>query len=149
MFDTEEIRARCFGQHVRMAARAVTRALDARLQSADLRITQFALLGTIAARSDCSIAAMARQVDIEPSALQRNLAVMEGRGWLEPGGGRGRRGRRFELTPAGEAKLAEAMPIWRAAQAELSGHLGPDAEAMLQTLRNLEKAALTMEGTRI
>ena len=80
----------CFGHRSRKAARAVTRAFNLRLRPFNLQISQYILLGAIARSGDRSIAALADDVGVEPSAVLRNLRVLEERGLVSNTGGRGR-----------------------------------------------------------
>ncbi len=57
------------------------------------------LLGVIARGQHGSVAAMAEEVGVEPSALLRNLKLLEARGLVAGEGGRGRGGRRLAVTP--------------------------------------------------
>jgi DNA-binding MarR family transcriptional regulator len=135
----------CFGHRSRKAARAVTRALNQRLRPLDLQITQFILLGAVARQGDRSIASLAEEVCVEPSALLRNLKVLEDRGLVASLGGRGRAGRKLHLTASGQALVQHAMPIWRRAQDDLAAALGAEAQQTREALVRLERAALRLE----
>lgn len=138
----------CFGHRSRMTARAVTRAFNARLRPLNLQITQYILLGVLAQGQDLSIAALADQLDLEPSALSRNLRLLQGRGLIEIAGGRGPKGLRQTVTPAGLALLEAGVPIWNAIQADLSHALEGQAEAVRAALTTLEAAALSLDQPR-
>jgi DNA-binding MarR family transcriptional regulator len=135
----------CFGHRSRKAARAVTRAFNQRLKTLNLQITQFILLGAIARTRDRSIAALAEEVGVEPSAVLRNLRVLEARGLVSNEGGRGRAGRRLRLTRAGRALIVGSMPAWRQAQADLASLLGDWADDTREALVRLETAAVALE----
>ena len=134
----------CLGHRTRMAARAVTRMLNQRLRPLNLQITQFTLLVDIAQGGTGSIASMSDRLDIEASALLRNIALLEGRGLVASEGGRGRNGRRLSLTPAGQALLQAAAPVWAAAQADLRVALGGESDETRRVLAELEVAALSL-----
>lgn len=136
----------CFGHRSRMTARAVTRAFNARLRPLDLTITQYILLGTLTQAPDLSVANLADRLDLEPSALLRNLKLLEGRGLIEGQGGRGPKGRRHGVTAAGQALLEAGVPIWRQIQADLSQALGGQADEVRSALASLEHAALTLKS---
>jgi DNA-binding MarR family transcriptional regulator len=138
----------CFGHRSRMTARAVTRAFNARLRPLNLQITQYILLGVLAQGQDLSIAGLADQLDLEPSALSRNLRLLQGRGLIEIAGGRGPKGLRQTVTPAGRALLEAGVPIWNAIQADLSRTLEGQAEAVRAALTTLEAAALSLDQSR-
>ncbi len=135
----------CFGHRSRKAARAVTRAFNLRLKPFGLNISQYVLLGVIARGEHRSIAAMAEEVGVEPSALVRNLKLLEARGLVAGEGGRGRAGRRLAVTPAGADLIMTTLPAWRQAQADLAARLDADADETRQALVRLERAALALE----
>lgn len=135
----------CFGHRSRKTARAVTRAFNQRLKPLNLQINQFILLGALMRESDRSIAALADEVGVEPSAVLRNLKVLEERGLVSNVGGRGRGGRKLGVTEAGQALIADGAPLWRQAQADLAALLGDRTERTRKALIRLERAALAME----
>ena len=130
-----------------MASRAVTRLYNARMRPLGLQITQFVLLVAISRSADLSVAGMADRLDIEPSALLRNLKLLEDKELVVSTGGRGRRGRRLALTDEGRKLLQKAAPAWARAQAELRQALATHADEVLSMLKRLEAAALGLEGT--
>ncbi|MGH6997333.1 MAG: MarR family winged helix-turn-helix transcriptional regulator [Phenylobacterium sp.] len=135
----------CFGHRSRKAARAVTRAFNQRLKPFGLNISQYVLLGVIARGEHRSIAAMAEEVGVEPSALVRNLRLLEARGLVAGEGGRGRGGRQLAVTPQGADLIETTIPAWRRAQADLAARLDGDADETRQALVRLEHAALALE----
>jgi len=144
MLSPTEMGQLCFGHRSRRAARAVTRAFNLRLRPLNLQITQFILLGAIAHGRDRTVAAMADHVDVEPSALLRNLRLLEQRGLIESEGGRGRKGRRFAITQAGLDLITAGVPIWAEAQADLARALDGTAAQTHAALADLEQAAQTL-----
>ncbi|MCX7586192.1 MULTISPECIES: MarR family winged helix-turn-helix transcriptional regulator [unclassified Phenylobacterium] len=135
----------CFGHRSRKAARAVTRAFNQRLKPFGLNISQYVLLGVIARGEHRSIAAMAEEVGVEPSALVRNLRLLEARGLVAGEGGRGRGGRQLAVTPQGADLIEQTIPAWRRAQADLAARLDGDPDETRQALVRLEHAALALE----
>ncbi len=135
----------CFGHRSRKAARAVTRAFNQRLKPLNLQITQFILLGAVSREGDRSIAALAEDVGVEPSAVLRNLKILEVRGLVTHSGGRGRGGRKLRVTEAGQALIINSMPAWRKAQADLAALLDGRADETREALVRLEQAALGLE----
>ena len=134
----------CFGHRSRKAARAVTRAFNLRLKTFGLNISQYVLLGVIARGEHRTIAAMAEEVGVEPSALVRNLRLLEDRGLVAGEGGRGRGGRQLAITSAGADLIMTTIPAWRQAQADLAELLEGDADETRQALVRLERAALAL-----
>lgn len=145
MMASDDISLFCFGHRSRKAARAVTRAFNQRLKPLGLQITQFILLGAISRKDDRSIADLAEDVGVEPSAVLRNLKVLEERGLVSNAGGRGRAGRRLRVTEVGRGLIADAMPAWRKAQADLAALLEGKADETRAALLRLERAALALE----
>ena len=145
MMSPEDMALLCFGHRSRKAAGAVTRAFNQRLKPLNLQITQFILLGAIARESDRSIAALADEVDVESSAVLRNLKILQERGLVSNLGGRGRGGRKLRVTDAGRALIADSMPVWRQAQADLAELLEGRADETREALVRLERAAVALE----
>ena len=135
----------CFRHRSRMTARAVTRAFNARLRPLNLQITQYTLLAAISMDGDRPIAALADELDLEPSTLQRNLKLLADRGLLTIEGARGRKGRRLNVTPAGLALLEAGVPIWTKIQTDFTTILGARAEQAHAALAALQRAALRLE----
>ena len=135
----------CFGHRSRKAARAVTRAFNQRLKPFGLNIAQYILLGVIARGEHRSVAAMAEEVGVEPSALLRNLRLLEERGLVAGEGGRGRGGRRLAVTPVGADLIRDSIPAWRTAQADLAALMEGRADETREALLRLERAALALE----
>jgi DNA-binding MarR family transcriptional regulator len=78
---------------------------------------------------------------LERTTLVRNLMVLAENGWIEPVTGDGR-GLRHRLTPAGQAILEAAIPLWQKAQDQLEAKLkDTDAEEARRAMRALRKAA--------
>lgn len=140
-----EMGAICFGHRSRKAARAVTRAFNLRLKPFGLNISQYILLGAISRGEEQSIASLADEVGVEPSALLRNLKLLQTRGLVDSEGGRGRRGRRITITPAGLDLIAASIPSWIKAQRDLAHALAGSADATRAALADLEQAALALE----
>jgi DNA-binding MarR family transcriptional regulator len=144
MVSPEDAALFCFGHRSRKAARAVTRAFNQRLKPLNLQITQFILLGAISRAADRSIAALADDVGVEPSAVLRNLKVLEERGLVSNAGGRGRGGRKLRVTEAGRALIVDGLPAWKQAQADLAALLEDRADETREALVRLERAALAL-----
>jgi DNA-binding MarR family transcriptional regulator len=141
MTDLEAIGKACFALHARMTARLLSRAYDAAMRPADLRLAQFGLLGAIAHGSATSETALAERLGLERTTLVRNLKLLIEKGWIEPISSDGR-GVRHRLTEAGREKLEGAIPLWEEAQRRIEEKLAPvEPEAARQTMRALRKAS--------
>lgn len=131
----------CLGHATRRTANALTRHYNAALAPVGLEVTQFTTLCVIGTGRTESSAALAAAVGVDRSTLARNLVLLRRDGLVqaEPAGGRRHR---HHLTPAGHARLVEAVILWRGAQDRLSARLGAPAVAQsLDTLARLRKAA--------
>jgi DNA-binding MarR family transcriptional regulator len=138
--DLEAVARQCFALHARMTARALTRAYDAAVRPAGLRVTQFSVLGAIALELDLSETKLAERLAVERTTLVRNLKLLADKGWIEPvAGGRGQRHR---LTAAGRAVLEAAVPLWQAAQAAITAKLADrNPDDVRDALRALRRAS--------
>jgi DNA-binding MarR family transcriptional regulator len=143
----EDMSLLCFGHRSRRTARAVTRAFNARLRPLNIQISQYILLGAIAQDPDRSMAALADDLDLESSALSRNLRLLVERGLLDGPQARGRNGRRLTVTPAGVALLEAGVPIWTEIQTDLAAALNGRADETRAALAQLEAAAQSLVRT--
>jgi DNA-binding MarR family transcriptional regulator len=116
----------CTGMKIRLAARRVTRFLEARTQAAELSVAQFALMTHVAAARDDTIGALAERMDLDQSTLSRNLRVLERAGLVEIAiVEKDLRRRAVWLTEKGARRLEAAIPVWRTAHAALSESVSP------------------------
>ena len=140
MTDLEAIGKTCFALHARMTARLLSRAYEAALRPLGLKLPQFGILGAIGHGTTASETVLADRLGLERTTLVRNLKVLAQKGWIESVTGDGR-GLRHRLTPAGQAILEAAVPLWRQAQAELETKLkDTDADEARKAMRALRKA---------
>jgi DNA-binding MarR family transcriptional regulator len=121
----------CAAANLRKAARAVTQLYDEALRPADLRVTQFSLLATLAQRGESPVSELADAVTMDRTTLTRNLGPLERRGLVAIVPGTDRRERLVSLTADGYGVLEQARPLWVKAQATLTGELGDDAARSL------------------
>jgi len=141
MTDLEAIGKACFALHARMTARLLSRVYDAALRPAGLKLPQFGILGAIGHNAAISETVLAERLGLERTTLVRNLKTLVDKGWIAPEPADGR-GLRHRLTPAGEAALSAAIPLWEEAQAEIETRLsGVDPDAARRAMRALRKAA--------
>jgi DNA-binding MarR family transcriptional regulator len=141
MTDLEAIGKTCFALHARMTARLLSRTYEAALRPLGLKLPQFGILGAIGHGTTASETVLADRLGLERTTLVRNLKVLAENGWIEPVTGDGR-GLRHRLTPAGQAILEAAIPLWQNAQDQLEAKLkDTDAEEARRAMRALRKAA--------
>jgi DNA-binding MarR family transcriptional regulator len=126
----------CACANLRRASRAATAAYDSALAPVGLRITQFAVLRTLARLGPLPVSRLAAEIALDRSTMGRNLDPLERRGLVRIGiGDRDLRERIAELTPQGEAAIAAALPYWRDAQARIAAVV--DNEAIIRLADSL------------
>ncbi len=135
----------CACANLRKAARVVTQAYDAALRPAGLKTTQFTLLAVLSRRGAMAISRLAEAMGMDRTTLTRNLGPLLARGLVRASDGADRRVREIAATPAAEALVAEALPLWRRAQARLVTVLG--RETLVRLLCDLAATtAVSREG---
>jgi DNA-binding MarR family transcriptional regulator len=87
---------------------------------------------------------VAERFGMDPTTLNRSIKPLIKAGWIavgtDPQDGRARI---LAVTPAGRAKLAEALPLWRAAEAEVEQALGLETTLAIKGLLDLATARLS------
>lgn len=129
----------CFCTSVRRVDRLLNRIYDDALRPSGLATTQYALLATLA-RASGSLAHghLAHRQEMAGTTLSRNLKPLLRDGLVTVRPGADRRTRLVTITPRGEEILAQARPLWRAAQARVVASVGePEAVHLLEDLTNL------------
>ncbi|OYY67101.1 MarR family winged helix-turn-helix transcriptional regulator [Sphingomonas sp. 28-62-11] len=122
----QQIGTDCVCLNTQRAARALARRYDAALRPIELTSGQFAILAGLNQEGSASIGALADGLGLERTTLTRNLLPLEADGLIRSAPGDGdKRVRGLTLTAQGRAKLALAMPLWRAAQADTIDRLAP------------------------
>ena len=122
----------CAAWHSRIAARRITQFLERRMAHSGLSIAQFGLMAQIATVADDTLGALAERLGFEQSSLSRNLHALERDGLVEIAAiERDQRKRAVWLTEAGVRRLAAALPVWRAAHAQLAQRLPPELARQL------------------
>lgn len=110
----------CLCTTVRRADRTLNRLYDEALAPSGLLTTQYALLATLARAGEPLLhSALAEAQLMAPATLSRNLKPLQRDGLIAVAPGADRRTRYVTLTPAGEAALETARPLWRAVQAQM------------------------------
>ena len=117
--------AECTCFRVRGAARRVTQIYSGHLASTGLKISQFSLLGFVAARGPVSITELSEMLSIDRTTLTRNLRPLLSSGIIERAAAANDR-RRHELiaTAAGRALFKRALPLWSDAEREVRTAMG-------------------------
>lgn len=144
---SSDIAARCAGFSLRRASRAITQHFDHALASAGLRTTQFTLLAALALAGPVSTNEIAEALVIDRTTLTRNMRLLRDAGLVETQPGRSGREQRLLLTPAGRETLAQAIPLWRAAQGAIEEGYGREHwPGMVADLNRLVLGTLALGG---
>jgi len=135
--------AECTCFRVRGAARRVTQIYSRHLASTGLKISQFSLLGFVAARGPVSITELSEMLSTDRTTLTRNLRPLLSSGIIERTAGGDRRRRDLVATPAGRALFKRALPLWVEAEQEVRAAMGTKLTADLHGAldRSMEKLA--------
>jgi DNA-binding MarR family transcriptional regulator len=127
---TRLVRDTCLCLHLQRAARALARRFDDALRPLDLTSGQYSMLMSLNRPEPPSIGSVASLLAMDRTTLTAALKPLARRGLASVKVDAGdRRSRRLELTPAGRALLARAVPVWRRTHAEIDRLLprtGPD-----------------------
>ena len=136
----EEVRSACLGMRVTRLHRVVARVYEQELQTAGLSLPQMEILTVlIIAAGPVRQAALAAKLRAERSTVNRNLALMQKRGWItvaetSPTG----RAMSVTISGTGAAAFTRASSAWRSAQTTAAGLLGPDAVSVLDQWLDLQ-----------
>ena len=116
--------AQCTCANLRKAARAVTQAYDAALQTTGLKATQFTLLATLAGCGDTPLTRLADALVMDRTTLTRNLKPMLRKNLVHIAQDDDQRVRRVGLTKTGRSVYEAARPDWERVQARIPKALG-------------------------
>ena len=145
--DLREI-AQCTCLRLRRTTRRVTQIYDRLLKPAGLTVNQFGLLarlyGARLRQETLPIGVLAERVGMDPTTLNRSLKPLQAEGLLSSAvDPTDRRVRAVLITDDGIAKLREAVPLWRKAQAQIDEALSVDTSVALNGLLELSYAKLS------
>jgi DNA-binding MarR family transcriptional regulator len=131
----------CAGINIRLAARLITRFLEARMAATGLTLAQFGLMAHIAAAEDDTIGALAERSGLDQTTLSRNLRGLEREGLVEIAiVEKDLRRRAVWLTEKGAHGLEAALPVWRRAHDALAAVIEP------RDARKIADAAAALAG---
>jgi DNA-binding MarR family transcriptional regulator len=138
----EAIPEMCLGMASRLASRMTTKVFGALLAPLDMDATQFPIMLMLRLHSGIVVSALSKLLDIEASAISRNIQALERKGLVISSGGRGRNGKRLALSPDGNEVLDQAVQRWRDAQKMLIAELGEaETKEIRRTMKSLNDAA--------
>ncbi len=124
----------CLAVRVRLLSRRLSRIYDAALRPLGITVAQLNVLSLIENLTSAPSGRVAELLCMEISTLSRNARIMRSEGWIAIERAERGNGRVLTLTPAGSAKLLEALPAWEQAQSEARGVLGDDGAQVLWKL---------------
>jgi DNA-binding MarR family transcriptional regulator len=102
------------------------------MRPSGLKTTQFALLRNVGRAGTTCVTDLARQLDLERTAMGRNLDLLERKGLIQTANLEAdQRTRVVSLTTAGQRAVEAALPVWRRAQQEMKRRLGKGEFASL------------------
>jgi DNA-binding MarR family transcriptional regulator len=118
----------CAGVNSRLAARFITRFLEARIGETGLSVAQFGLMAHVAAAADDTINGLVARTGLDQTTLSRNLHALAREGLVEIATvEKDLRRRAVWLTEKGARTLEAALPAWRRAHEALSEVIDPRA----------------------
>ena len=121
----------CFAS--RKAARLITKMYEDHLSRVDLTSTQFSILVYVDGAEAASMKDLALALAMERTSVIRALQPLARDGLMAIGPHEEDARRNVVcLTDAGRARLAQALPVWQAAQAEFESRFGAGLAAQLR-----------------
>lgn len=131
----------CF--RIRGAARRVTQIYVRHLAPTGLKISQFSLLGFVAAEGPLTIGRLSDLLATDRTTLTRNLRPLLRGGLIERVASGDRRRHELVATAAGRALFKRALPLWSAAEQEVRAAMGARLTADLHGAldRSMERLA--------
>ncbi len=135
--------AECTCFRVRGAARRVTQIYSRHMAPTGLKISQFSLLGFVAARGPITIGQLSELLATDRTTLTRNLRPLLDNGVIERAEAGDKRRHELVATLAGRALFKRALPLWAAAEQEVRAAMGTKLTADLHGAldRSMEKLA--------
>ena len=135
--------AECTCFRIRGAARRVTQIYSRHLAPTGLKISQFSLLGFVAAEGPISIGRLSDLLATDRTTLTRNLGPLLQGGLVERAMSGDKRRHELMATPDGRALFKRALPLWVAAEQEVRAAMGTRLTADLHGAldRSMEKLA--------
>ena len=135
--------AECTCFRIRSAARRVTTIYSQHLAPTGLKISQFSLLGFIAAEGPVSIGRLSELLATDRTTLTRNLKPLLDDSLVERADSGDKRRHELVATAAGRALFKRALPLWANAEQEVREAMGAKLTADLRGAldRSMEKLA--------
>jgi DNA-binding MarR family transcriptional regulator len=116
--------AECTCFRIRSVARRVTAIYSQHLAPTGLKISQFSLLGFIAAEGPVSIGQLSELLATDRTTLTRNLGPLLDDGLVERAAAGDKRRHELVATTAGRALFKRVLPLWANAEQEVRAAMG-------------------------
>ncbi|NNU48670.1 winged helix-turn-helix transcriptional regulator [Rhizobium sp. WYCCWR 11279] len=116
----------CYALAARQNARHLSRLYDNHLAPAGLSVSQFSILSLLEAYETLKITKLAQMLSMERTTLVRALKPLQAAGWVVAGRADSSRSFDVGLSRSGLDKVAEAVPLWKEAQAAFEREVGQD-----------------------
>ena len=127
------VRDTCLCLHLRRAARALARRFDDALRPLGLTSGQYSMMMSLNRPQPPSVGSVASLLSMDRTTLTAALKPLQRRDLVTViVDDEDRRGRQLRLTPAGQALLARALPVWRRTHAKIDRLLPPDGAGRLR-----------------
>ncbi len=133
--DREKHEVECTCSALRMASRRLTQAYDTALAMEGLRVSQYAVLSTLAKWGDYvpTMQELAERLALDRTTLGHNLGPLARDGFVEVRSDPDdRRSRRIVLTSRGHEKREACLPLWRTAQERFDEAFGRERSEALR-----------------
>lgn len=137
MYILVSVETDCYCTSLRVAARRASAIYDRALEPVGINVAQWGLLRRLPTpdAEPITIQALAERADLERSTVARNVRVLVKLGLVEmTTSPADRRASALRLTDKAVAIAAEALPLWRSAQAEIEAILTADSAAELRRM---------------
>jgi len=124
-----------------------TQIFDGHLQPVGLTVGQFGIMtqiyGSSLSRPPMTMKELSNAIGMDPTTLNRTLKPLETQKLVKTvPDEQDRRARCIQLTSSGRKRLAQAMPLWRAADSELRRTVGAEATLALSGMLSLASEKL-------
>jgi DNA-binding MarR family transcriptional regulator len=127
------VRDTCLCLHLQRAARALARRFDDALRPLGLTSGQYSMMMALNRPEPPGIGSVASLLSMDRTTLTAALKPLQRRDLVTViVDDEDRRGRQLRLTPAGQALLARALPVWRRTHAKIDRLLPPDGAGRLR-----------------
>ena len=131
----------CLCGALRRAARKATRLYDEMMAESGLNISQLSQLRNINQAGEITVSELATKLELERTAMGRNLDVLEKRKLIRSvGAAEDARRRVVALTAAGRKALSEGLTAWEKAQVEMRKRLSREGIGSLEAVVHFANA---------